>query len=407
MRAVNATDISRRRFLQGTLAGAGAAALLPSWLADLAEGATPIGPHDGVLVLVLLGGGNDGLNTVIPIADAGYAARRGNIAVKASDALPLVRGVALHPKLTWLKGKFDAGQVAVVQGVGDTGNDLSHFTSMARWQAGDGTQGSNGGWAGRWLDGLGGGTFDGVAIGSSAPLAVTGKKVRALTLPPQFDAVIDPGSKDDYVRRSADCVRAMADGATARWPWADALALAGRTAVDVTGSAKQLYTPKLTTGQLAQQLDLCARIVNADVGARVLHASLGTFDHHANLPGDHARMLGFLDDGLRAFFDGLAADKRSRVTVVTYSEFGRRVQSNQSNGTDHGTASVLFAIGERVKGGLYGAMPSLTSLDKAGNLVPAVDFRSVYATLLDTWLRADSRELLGSSYENLGFVSSP
>lgn len=399
-------SISRRRFLQAGIVG-GAAALIPSWLADVAAAATPIGAGDGILVTVLLGGGNDGLNTVIPIADAAYAAKRGGVAIKATDALPLGPSAALHPKLTYLKERFDAGQVAVLQGVGDRSPDLSHFSAMARWMSGDGTEGQTG-WLGRYIDGLPGGSdpFHAVAVGTSVPLTVVGRERRATALPAKVEDNLSAVHKDDHVRRAAECVRAFGAG-PAELSWWSGLAAAGRNAVDLTGQVVPMYKEKLASGRLAGQMDLAARVINADLGARVLHTSFGSFDHHANLVGEHANRMGELDAGLKAFFDRLDPRFAGRVTVLTYSEFGRRVQANQSGGTDHGTASALFAIGGRVKGGLYGAMPSLAQLDRSGNLVAAVDHRSVYATLLDSWLRADSKQILGGSFENLGFVLPP
>jgi uncharacterized protein (DUF1501 family) len=402
------SELTRRRFLQAAAASAGSMALVPSWLADLAGAATPIGPRDGILVAVQLGGGNDGLNTVVPAGDPAYAALRGPVALKATDVLPLGANLGLHPKLTWLKSRFDAGQVAVVQGVGDQAPDLSHFTATARWMSGDGTAGTTG-WLGRYVDGLPatGDPFHAVTIGTSVPLLVTGRATRATALPAKVDDVLNPSSKDDWVRRSAQAVRAMGAGPTGLGPWGDALAAAGRNAIDMTTSVKQLYAPKLATGRLAQQLDLSARLINANVGVRVLHVGFGSFDHHANLLGEHANRMAELDAGLQQFFATLAPAFAEQVTVLTYSEFGRRAKANQSNGTDHGTASALFAVGTKVQGGLYGATPSLTDLDRAGNLKPAVDFRSVYATVLETWLRADAVQVLGGRFENLGFLRSP
>jgi uncharacterized protein (DUF1501 family) len=401
-------SMSRRRFLQAGAMTAGAAALLPTWLADLAEAATPIGPDDGVLVTIQLGGGNDGLNTVVPTGDSTYYAKRPNIAIKAADALAIGTGVGLHPKLTYLKGRYDAGQVAVLQGVGDITPDLSHFTATARWMTGNGTEGTTG-WLGRYLDGLPGGNdpFHAVTVGTSVPLLLSGATRKATALPQQVDEGLSTSAKEDWVRRSAACVRAMGGGATGLGTWGDALASAGRTSVDLNDRVRPLYKAKLSQGRLAAQLDLAARIVNADLGVRVLHVAFGSFDHHANLPGEHGQRMAELDAGLQAFFATLAPRFANRVTVLTFSEFGRRVQANQSNGTDHGTASSLFALGARVNGGRYGAMPSLTDLDRSGNLVPTVDFRSVYATVLDTWLRADSKQLLGASFENLGFLNRP
>jgi uncharacterized protein (DUF1501 family) len=401
-------SVSRRRFLQAGAMTAGATALLPTWLADLAEAATPIRPGDGVLVTLQLSGGNDGLNTVVPTGDSAYYAKRPNIAIKAGDALPIGTGVGLHPKLTYLKGRFDAGQVAVVQGVGDITPDLSHFTATARWMTGDGTEGKTG-WLGRYVDGLPGGDdpFHAVTVGTSVPLVVSGAARRATALPLQVDDGLSTSAKDDWVRRSAECVRAMGAGRTGLGAWGDAIAAAGRSSVDLNDRVHPLYKSKLAPGRLAGQLDLAARIVNADLGVRVLHVTFGSFDHHANLPGEHAQRMAELDAGIQAFFTTLAPRFAKRATILTFSEFGRRVQANQSNGTDHGTASCLFAVGAGVKGGLVGAMPSLTDLDRSGNLVPTVDFRSVYATVLDTWLRADSKQLLRGSYENLGFLNRP
>ena len=406
----DARSLTRRRFLQAGAMSVGASLLLPSWLADLAGAATPIGPDDGILVTVLLLGGNDGLNTVVPTGDPNYYAKRGAIAVPAIDALPIGVGVGLHPKLTWLKSRFDAGQVAALQGVGDVKPDLSHFSAMARWMAGDGTNGSGSGWLGRYLDGLPGGNdpFHGVTLGQSVPLLMNGKAVKATALPTSFGDVLSTKAKDDWSRRAAECVRAMGSArTTGLGAWGDQLAAAGRTSVDLAASVKGLYAPKLAEGRLTQQLDLAARLINANLGVRVLHTQFGDFDHHADLPGEHATRMAELDAGLQRFFTTLSPTFAKRVTVLTLSEFGRRVQANQSSGTDHGAASSLFAVGARVKGGLYGTPSSLATLDRSGSLVPTVDVRSVYATVLDSWLRADSRQILGGRFENLGFVNAP
>ena len=166
--------------------------------------------------------------------------------------------------------------------------------------------------------------------------------------------------------------------------------------------ALALLTPVAATAQIA---------VSANDGKSALNDGKSQVRdplvQDANLPGEHANRLADLDTGIQTFFSKLDPRFAGRTTILPFSEFGRRVQANQSNGTDHGTASALFAVGARVKGGLYGSMPSLTSLDRSGNLVPTVDFRSVYATVLDAWLGADSRQLLGARYENLGFLGQP
>jgi uncharacterized protein (DUF1501 family) len=297
----------------------------------------------------------------------------------------------------------------VLHGVGDRKPDHSHFTAMARWMAGDGSEGVGGGWLGRYLDGLGSDNpFDGVTISTSVPLAVNGQTRRATALPLKAEQSLSPVHKDDYIRRAAECVRNMG-GAPSSYlgPWGDSLVAAGRRAVDLTAEVAPIYQAKMPGGRLAPQLELCARLINANFGIRVMHTELGGFDTHVDEPGAHGARMTDLDNGLTQFVATLAPQFANRVTVLTVSEFGRRVQANGSTGTDHGTASTLLAVGGGVQGGQYGAPPSLSALDRAGNLVATVDFRSVYATVLDRWLGADSNEVLGARYEDLGFLKAP
>jgi uncharacterized protein (DUF1501 family) len=401
--------LSRRRFLQASIVAAGTAALAPSWLGDrTASAVSPLAVDQGILVVVLLAGGNDGLNTVVPTGTGAYHDRRGAIAVPASRALPIAPGVGLHPNLTRLKARYDAGRVAVLQGVGDRPNpDLSHFEAMARWMAGTSGAPAGTGWLGRYLDGLGSDNpFTAVSIGSSVPLTVLGRSRRATGLPTALKDAFG-ASSDPVERRVVDCVRAFGAGSTGLGGWGDALAASGRGTTDLARSAEPLYTPPLATGRLAAQLDLCARVVNADLGVRVLHTLYGDFDSHADQPRMHDARMHELDAGIEAFFAGIDPRFADRVTLVTVSEFGRRVGVNSSNGTDHGTSSTLFAVGNRVRGGLHGTAPSLTSLDRHGNQVATTDFRAVYATLLDRWLGADSQEVLGARHADVGFLLPP
>ena len=402
-------SLTRRRFLAASAATAGATALLPSWLADAAEAATPIGANDGVLVVVLMGGGNDGLNMVPPVGSGAYRDLRRSIAIAEADALPLVAGHGLHPQLTRLHARYEQGQVAVVQGVGDVKPDLSHFTAMARWMCGhQQNDATTSGWLGRWLDGFAkADDFSAVAIGESVPLALVGTARRATALPATGGGAISGKPSERWVQRSLDCLRDLGAGPTGNGAWADALGAATRDAVELSDTLAPIYGPELPGGRLAPKLELAARLVNADLGIRVIQVSYGDFDHHAGLAWQHAARMTELDEGIEQFFATLSPTFAKRTTLMTMSEFGRRPRVNGSNGTDHGQASDLFVVGAGVKGGRYGAPVDLTRLAANGCPNPTVDYRSVYATILDRWLGNASIDVLGGRFEDLGFLRTP
>jgi uncharacterized protein (DUF1501 family) len=406
--ATDARSITRRRFLQAAGATAGVA-MFPGVLADVAGAATPIGPNDGVLVLITMAGGNDGLNTVIPVSDGTYYRQRGALAIAADQALPLSATKALHPRLGGIKSRWDAGQVAILEGVGDPARDLSHFTSMARWMHAGSSGPTTTGWLGRYIDGLPGGDdpFHAVHIGSSVPLVLQGRQRRATALPASHTGAFGADRSQAWQARMVDCVSDLAARPTGRGPWADALAANGRMAVDIAGRVDGIYAQGQPTGVLAPRLALCARLINADLGIRVLSVLWGDFDSHAGQPAMHGARMAEFDEAIDAFYAVLAPRFAGRVLLLTASEFGRRVQANGSSGTDHGTASTLLAIGPGVRPGFHGQAPSLTSLDRHGNLVETVDHRTVFATVLDRWLGADATQVLGASYGSLDFLGRP
>jgi uncharacterized protein (DUF1501 family) len=407
----DARSISRRRFLQLSAAAAGATTALPSWFDDVAAAATPIGPNDGVLVVVLMAGGNDGLNTVVPTGDGHYYDHRGDLAIAESAALPLVSGVGLHPNLRSLHARYRAGRVAVVRGVGDVDPDMSHFTAMARWMHGHAnSMGTASGWLGRWLDGYArADDLAAVVVGESVPLALVGRARKAVALPARGVDAITAGTGEAWVQRAVDCLRAMGAGPTGNGAWADALGAATAKSVDLADTVKPLYASELPAGTLVGELELAARLVNADLGVRVIHVQYGDFDHHSNQPGAHDARMAELDAGLDRFFATLSPAFANRTTVLTLSEFGRRPEANASNGTDHGEASDLLVIGagSGVRGGVYGHGVDLTHLSDHGCPVAHVDFRSVYATVLGRWLGADAGEVLGGSFGDVGFLRAP
>lgn len=402
--------LGRRRFLQAMLVGGGATAITAGPFARYATALAPLGTTDGILVVVMLGGGNDGLNTVIPVTDPAYGNLRRQVSV-ATGALPLgSSGLALHPRLTGLKARYDAGKVAVVRGVGKADGDLSHFSSMASWMAGTAGASRSTGWLGRYLDGLGDAATEmrAVNIGNSVPLHLIGSRPAVTGLPVQrspFGADRDEAWEVALYNAVAD----FGSAASGRGVMGDAIGAVDRNAMAAATTVDPLYQGiTAPPGELTPQLALAARLVNLDVGVKVIGVTLGGFDTHDSQLYKHGELLGDLDAAITEFYRTLQAKWADQVTLMTFSEFGRRAGENGGRGTDHGTSSAMFVIGDNVKGGLYGTQPSLTSLDSRGNLGVHVDFRSVYRSVLTGWLGADATTILGGTYPDLGlFRSTP
>ncbi|MCP4228145.1 MAG: DUF4214 domain-containing protein [Actinomycetia bacterium] len=402
--------VSRRNRPQAAALVTGAT-MAPTWLADAAGAATPVGPNDGILVLLTMSGGNDGLNTVIPIQNGIYYDRRRDLAIAASSAIPIGDERALHPGLSMVNHLWNKGDVAIIDGVGTPGmTDLSHFSTMARVMGGGGTGNSfHSGWLGRYLDGLPGGDdpFHGVNIGTSIPLVVQGQHRQASGLPPEPNGIFQIEGVDDTYRRQYDALAAFAATSTGLGDLADSLALNGHRAVDLAARVEPIYGEELPEGKLKAKLELAARLINANLGIRVLSVDFGDFDSHARQPELHNARMAELNEGLQAFYNRLHPSFGARTMILAMSEFGRRVKANNSSGTDHGAANTMLAIGSQIRGGFYGELPSLSALDRRGNLVPTVDLRSVYATILDDWLGGDSNQILGGTHENLDFAAAP
>lgn len=399
------SSFSRRRFLQGALA-AGAMSTIPMWMfADRAE-ASPLGPDERVLVIFLLAGGNDGLNMVIPATDGRYQDARGDLAIAAEDALPMEGGLFLHPNMSNVASLYAAGEVAVVQGVGDPADDLSHFSSMARWMNGSsaGPQGlAPTGWVGRYLDNANLGQYAGIAIGDGGiPLHMRGD-VSEITALPSGGSLL--GADTNLPLNAASAVfTQIRDGDTGLGFWGETVAAAFGDAVDAAQTVTPIYADGLDDGYgIVRTMQLAGRLINLDVGTRILTVTLGGFDQHDEQLGTHAGRLLLVDQGIAAFFSTLDPAFADRVTMMTFSEFGRSFTANDSLGTDHGTASTSLVIGAPVRGGIYGEQPSFNParLDNNGDLQHTVDFRSVYATMIDDWIGGDSVPVLGAQYETI------
>lgn len=399
--------ISRRRFLQAVAVGAGGVALAP-WLRQLEAFAAPaLGADDGILVVVQMGGGNDGVNTLVPIGDSAYPTLRSGIAYSASQLHMIAPGLGLNPVLPRLKAHYDAGNVAIVTGVGYHPPNLSHFESTATWMAGTATGGPTTGWLGRYLDGLPNAPSESlyaVSIGSSVPLHVVGATTRAAGLPLQIDGAFGIDRTEPSEARLCQAIGRFGVEPTGLGPWADAFGRSATQTLDLATRIKPAYAGPRPSSSIGSQLALAAHLINAQLGIRVLNVSLGSFDTHAGQRYQQELLLGQLDAAIDNFFATLAPAQAARTVVMTFSEFGRTPKANNNGGTDHGSSSVMFLCGPRVRGGLHGQQPVLSERDQWDNLRTHVDFRSVYQSVLGSALRADARQILGANYPGLDLV---
>lgn len=398
--------LDRRRFLQLVGLGVGAGALVgpTSSLLDLSLpgldpsvwAAGPAGPNDGVLIVIGMFGGNDGLNTVVPVNDQLYYGQHRNLAIAPQQTLRIDAVTGLHPELTVFKQFWDAGQLAIVEGVGYPDPDLSHFNSMAKWMAGSPTGIPTSGWLGRWLDGyIGGGKnlYAAAQIGQSVPLHLIGRTQRGTAVPagrPSFGASTNAGDRKVY-----DGVRRLAAGDPSTWQGRVGQAMIDQ--LDLAGTLAPLIPDRsaMSDVPLVAEMEVMARLVNANLGLRVLSAGWGDFDSHAGQPNQHGTRMRELNAAVARFFQVLAPAWTSRVTIMTFSEFGRTSWSNDGAGTDHGTSAPHFVLGPNVRGGRYGQRPSLAGLLRWDRMPFHVDFRDYYGSVIDGWLGGGASDVLG------------
>jgi uncharacterized protein (DUF1501 family) len=333
--------------------------------------------------------------------------------------LPLSSQLGLHPNLKALKAQWDAGRLAVVQGVGYPNPNLSHFASMSVWETANVKGGFGDGWLGRYLNYLDtvgespNHTLEGVSAGSLVPPEMRSKTpVTALQSLRNFrlQKVNEHGTVVDVENPLMQFYGGFSKGGPAPYgaildtTLQEALAAShGLQATDASYVAKATYP---ANSPIANSLKLVAETIVSGLGVRVAHVTLGGFDNHAREKPVHDKLLLDLDQALGAFMaDMQGRGLGDRILVMTWSEFGRRVNENGSAGTDHGTAAPMFLLGAPVKGGLYGETPSLQSLDN-GNLKFTTDFRSVYASVLQGYLNAPASDLLGGTFETLPLLKS-
>jgi uncharacterized protein (DUF1501 family) len=400
--------LTRRKFLLAS-GVTGAGALLAGGavygLGDILGSSDDRPDGAKTLVLVTLYGGNDGLNTVIPYADEAYAKARPTLAYPADKVLKLDDEFGLNPGLAGLHKLFGAKKMAVVRGVGYPKPDHSHFRSMDIWQTADPVRPQTTGWLGRWLDAAGGDPRLAISFEPVLPPLLAGATSAGATVPGgavKLPKSVSPELLKGFGTASADDTAALARAAgcfTDLGRVRDLMKDVAESAPDETPDDSTEDGGATATGgaagPLQQQLELVARCVEAGAVTRVYSVSLGGFDLHADEKNAQEGQLERLDRPLAAFMDRMAKSERGKdVVVAVYSEFGRRVAANASDGTDHGTASSVLLLGNAVKGGLYGEAPSLTDLDD-GDLKYTTDFRDVYAGLLRHVLDGEPEQVLG------------
>ncbi|WP_165230675.1 DUF1501 domain-containing protein [Aquisphaera insulae] len=394
---------TRRGFLKSTLRNASLLATAPAVPGFLAATARSVEPKaDGrVLVVIQLDGGNDGINTVVPFRDDGYARNRKALRLETGKLIKVTDSAGLHPSLTGAADLIQRGELAIVQGVGYPNPSRSHFRSMAVWHSArlDPEEHGGPGWLGRVFDKR-------LAAGDSAgsyfigegmpPEALIGHRSAPAVLERQEDLILTnaKGSRQDDVTTPAgdDLVAFVKRTTLDAYATADRVAeMAGAKAQADPGSAEGL------TGRLA----LIARLMKSGVRARVFYTQQGSYDTHAGQLNTHAILLAELSRALKEFQHELeSSGLADRVAVLCFSEFGRRLAENDSGGTDHGTAGPLILAGKHVRPGLIGEAPNLTDLED-GDPRMTVDFRRVYAAVLRDWLGILPADALGGTFDPL------
>ena len=372
---------------------------------------------DPVLAVMSLSGGNDGLNTVIPYNNSKYRDYRPSLSIASESIIPINDQLGLHPAMAPLKKYWDEGHLAIIVGVGYPNGSLSHFRSMDIWATCEPDELGLTGWLGSVIhdvDPRGENVLTGVNFGRGLPrsLAKEGVAVASVGDLSTYGLLTDMGIEDQRAE-ALDLFGRMYAPAIGQGAVDDYIRRTGIEALqgaDILSAAPGLYTSDVEYASTAMggYLRDMAQVHNADFGTRVMFttAPYNIFDTHANQSVGHANLLQDVSVNVDAFITDLRQlGKSDNLTLFFYSEFGRRAMDNGS-GTDHGTGGVAFAIGDHVKGGIYGEYPSLEEgkLEDGGNLQHNVDFRSPYTTLLDRWMGLDAKSIVGGNFETLDFI---
>lgn len=404
--------MKRNAFLLGATSGLALVGHGDGFFARALAQTAPAAGDERVLVVVYFQGGNDGLNTVVPFGMPEYYTYRPSLAVAQNDVLRINATIGLNPALAPFKKMYDAGQVAIVQGVGYPNPDYSHFRSTAIYETAAPDTIVSTGWLGRYLDGAGlpaTNLFNAIAISDVLPEVLVADRVDVAAIA-QLNGYGLTSDRNKTLGRDEFHSFVQDADVPFRSPY-----LAQVAAIEDHAQRGAEELPQLVAGYqpagtypatpLGRSLALAAQVIGSKLGTRVLYVQLGSFDTHTTQKATQDRLLAEFADAIGAFYADLAAHgSDKRVLTMTFSDFGRRVAENGSRGTDHGSAAPVFLIGGGVKGGLYGEQPALDNLDN-GNLRFTTDFRSVYATVLEKWLDRPSSPIVGPGFTQLPLLS--
>lgn len=358
------------------------------------------------LVVIQLTGGNDGLNTIIPYENDLYYNNRPSLAIPKKDVIKITDQLGLHSSLASLQELYDQGLLTIINNVGYPNPNRSHFRAMDIWQTGSSAEQTlQTGWIGRYLDNHGNKPYNALEIDDSLSLALKGQHMNGIAV--KNPNVLYRTSQDPYFK---NVLRSYQEDHLSEHN----LGYLYKTMISAESSAKYIYekhkissnSNSYPTNEFAGQLKTAARLINSGIDTKVFYAALDGFDTHANQKNPQARLLKIYAESIKAFIDDLKKEGTFNDTLIlTFSEFGRRVKQNAANGTDHGAASNVFIIGNQLKTpGIYNDLASLSNLDENGDLKYSVDFRSIYATLIDRWLGASDTEVLNDSFKKLNFI---
>jgi len=441
---------TRREFLRRTVLGSALSWTVPAFLADTfsalqaqaADSATQIvtGKDATILVVLQMAGGNDGINTVVPYSNDFYHQARPKIGLKPEEILKLDGEIGLHGAMKGFKELYDAGELSVVQGAGYPNPNRSHFRSTEIWQtASDSDRVEKYGWLGRYFDNACAGADPavGVTIGNQQPEAFFAKRPKGICFsnPQNYRFLTNNREAEASYQKlnELEMSSPLPDGGPSMTTPDDnsggsigalpagmpmtggrAVDFITRTALDAQHSSDEIRgiaarvqnQATYPNSPLANSLKLVAKLIGGGLPTRVYYVSQGGYDTHTNQVATQQRLLGDLGDSMKAFVEDMKAQgNMQRVLVMTFSEFGRRVAENANGGTDHGAAAPMFIVGDKVKAGLLGKYPSLAPQDLyQGDVKYNVDFRSVYAGVLESWLKTKSAPILGKQFPLLPVV---
>ena len=369
--------------------------------------------HSKSLVFVQLTGGNDALNTVVPINDEHYYYFRPAVQFQPEELLQLDGKVGLNPNMTAIKGLWDQGKVAIINGIGYPNPNRSHFRSMDIWHTAEPTKVATEGWLGqltRDLDPQGENVLTAVNFGRGLPRALSAQGVPVASVGDLATYGLYPDIRDEAIRNQTLDMFSQMYGGSGKDAVKEFIQQTGRGVMqgaDTLGTAPRNYSSSIEYAgtSIAQSLRDAAQVMFGDIGTRIFYTIQGSYDTHAGEVPVHAKLIGELSNAVGDFWDDVEEHGYENDTaIVIFSEFGRRIKDNGS-GTDHGSGGVAFVIGGGVKGGLYGDFPSLAPEDQLeGDMHFNNDFRGAYTTLLEDWMGVDAKPIVNGTFEKLEFI---